>query len=251
MSLQMRIRLALCSSVLLATSFGNAQDIPEPFQLTFGMGLVRYTAPYIGSDAEVRPFPILTPTYGRWTEGLLESLSFTAVSSGPTQLDFGVRFMREPELPDTPLFSGLDRDDGFEPVAAASCTFPEFGIETKASADLSSAHDGFRADLSIGRSASLGGLLIEGRIGAEYLDGNYGLYLYRVSAGEANALRSADRVGSAWLPRLELSAARPMSDTTSLVGFVEHQWLSYEIHDSPLVDDDSLTTVGLTLNRRF
>jgi outer membrane scaffolding protein for murein synthesis (MipA/OmpV family) len=93
--------------------------------------------------------------------------------------------------------------------------------------------------------------MIEARVGASYLDQNYGNAFYGVAASEANALRAAYDLDESWSPFIELSAIVPMTNTTALVAGFRHEQLSNEISDSPLVDADERTTLGLSFIRTF
>jgi outer membrane scaffolding protein for murein synthesis (MipA/OmpV family) len=145
----------------------------------------------------------------------------------------------------------LNRKDGAAFEIEGSHGFGYFDIAATARRDVSQRNDGISGDLSLGRSITSRQILIEGRFGASFLDQNYGNALYGVAASDANLLRDTYDLDANWLPFGELSAIIPMGDTTSLGAGFRHEQLSQEISNSPLVDAEERTTLGLSFIRTF
>ena len=197
------------------------------------------------------PFPILMATYGSWTADLAGGVRYAAVSTHRTRVDFGLAYRFDPDLPETALFDGLGRVGNLELVASIAHGFDGFDIAAEVGADISSVHDGLRADVSIGRTVAVGVFHVGGRVGVEYLDGDTANHLYGVSQDEATSIRSAYSPGETLTPRIELSAALPFENGATLVGFVEYRRLPNGIVDSPLVADRDQTSIGFSLMRNF
>jgi outer membrane protein len=245
-----RTFLAIALSVAVAPGHATAQDTGGGLALTFGAGLVASSGVYAGQDDEITPFPVIAASFGDWIVDA-RGVRYAAVATERTRVDIGLAYGFAPDLPDTPFFAGLDRDAHVELVATVTRRFDGFDIGAEVAGDVSSVHDGVRADLSVGRAVPLGGMRVEGRLGVEYLDADFAAHRFGVRPGEAAAGRPAYAPGRTVTPRLELSAALPFENGTTLVGFVEYRRLPDAIADSPLVAVRDQTSVGLMLMRRF
>lgn len=248
----MKICLAAILAVTLVPTFASAEDKPvSGFELSFGFGLVGISGVYVGQKDELYPFPMIAVSRGKWSLSIPKGLQFHALQSATTNLTFALIYDPAPEMPNTALFAGLDRDDGAAFEVEASHDFGVFEIATTIQRDASQRHDGISGDISFGHNAFVGNTFIEGRLGANYLDENHSNFLYGVAADEVNALRGAYDLRASWTPFVEISAIVPINDETSLIGGFRHEQLSKEISRSPLIGTDERTTIGLTIVRSF
>jgi len=165
----MKLGYVLIVSTLLGPGTALAQQADERVTLTFGAGIAATSGLYVEQDDEVSPFPILIATYGDWTADLSRGIRYAAVTTDRTRVEVGLAYRFGPDLPETALFDGLDRDGNIELVASIAHGFEAFDIAAEVGADVSSVHDGFRADLSVGRTVSVGLIQVGGRSGVEYL----------------------------------------------------------------------------------
>ncbi|MEC3862954.1 MipA/OmpV family protein [Mesobacterium sp. TK19101] len=247
----MKLGYVLVAPVLLGPGFAVAQQATEGATLTFGAGVVATSGFYVGQDDEVLPFPVLMVSHGDWTADLARGIRYAALSTDSTRVEVGLAYRFGPDLPETALFDGLDRDGNVELVASLAHAFDAFDIAAEVGADISSVHDGFRADLSVGRTMAVGLFHVGGRLGVEYFDADFGNHLYGVRPDEATASRGPYSPGETLTPRIELSAALPFENGASLVGFVEYRRLPDAVTGSPLVADRDQTSIGLSLMRSF
>jgi outer membrane scaffolding protein for murein synthesis (MipA/OmpV family) len=246
--------IAIWPAVGLAQDAGLTQQRwldSNDINFSVGLGVVGLSGVYEGQDDELLPFPLLTATYGPVTVDLTKGIDFRLWENHTTRLAAGVVYNGAPDLPDTALFDDLDRDDWIGGELSATRYFGVFDIALSGQVDLSDKHDGGNAELSVGRSFVLGRTLIEGRLGATYLDEKQGSYLYGVADDEANDLRAAYDVKESWTPHVDLSVFYGVTDNTSVGGFFRHEEFPDEIADSPLLDARERTTFGLTLVRTF
>lgn len=247
----MQLGYILIVSALLAPGVALAQQADEGVTLTFGAGVAATSGLYVGQDDEVLQFPILMATYGDWTADLSRGIRYAAVTTDRTRVEVGLAYRFGPDLPETALFDGLDRDGNIELVASIAHGFEAFDIAAEVGADVSSVHDGFRADLSVGRTVSVGLIQVGGRLGVEYLDADFGNHLYGVRPDEATSSRTAYSPDETLTPRIELSAALPFENGASLVGLVEYRRLPDAVTGSPLVANRDQTSIGLSVMRSF
>lgn len=247
----MKLGYVLIVSALLGPGTALAQQADEGVTLTFGAGVAATSGLYVGQDDEVLPFPILMARYGDWTADLARGIRYAVVTTDRSRVEVGLAYRFGPDLPETALFDGLERDGNIELVTSIAHAFEAFDIVAEVGADVSSVHDGFRADLSVGRTMAVGLFHVGGRLGVEYLDADFGNHLYGVRPDEATASRGAYSSGETLTPRIELSAALPFENGASLVGFVEYRRLPDAVTGSPLVADRDQTSIGLSLMRSF
>ena len=243
--------IAMMATAILPT-FVTAQDATdEGISFTYGAGVTGLSGVYVGQDDELLVFPVLAVSLGQWSLSFAKGIQFQAVQTATTDLSFALIYDPIFETPNTPLVAGLARKDGAAFEIEGSNDLGLFDISATLTQDVSERHEGLSADLSLGRSLMVGQTLVEGRVGASYLDEKSGTYLYGVAATEANTLRNAYAVAANWSPYVELTAIVPMNDTTSLVAGFRHEQLSDEISNSPLVETDERTTMGLSIIRTF
>ena len=247
----MKISFVLGCAAIVLPSLSVAQSANEAITLTYGAGIVGTSGNYVGQDDDLLPFPILTATYGNWTADVTRGVRYTALSTDRTRLAVGLGYNFAPDMPDTALFDGLDRDGNAELVASVYHRFDQFDIGAEIGADVSSVHDGVRADVSVGRSVSVGLFQIEGRLGVEYLDANFAAHLFGVGKNEATSARAAYSPGETWTPHIELSAALPFENGTIIVGFFEYRRLPGAVGDSPLEAERDQTSIGISFMRSF
>jgi outer membrane protein len=250
--MNMKTCLAAVVAVAVLPTFAGAQDAPDQdLTFTYGIGVVGLSGVYGGQDGELLPFPVLGVSYGQWSLSIAKGIQFQAIATPTTRLSFALVYDLAADMPDTQLFADLDREDGAAFEIEGSHDFGIFDIAAVVRRDVSQRHDGVSGDLSIGRSTVIGQTLFEARAGASYLNQNYGNAFYGVAASEANALRASYDLGESWSPFVEFSAIVPINDTASFVAGFRHEHLSKDITNSPLVDADERTTLGLSIIRTF
>ena len=242
---------AMLAAAILPTIAGAQDATGQDLTFTYGIGVVGLSGVYIGQDDELLPFPMLGVSYGQWSLSFAKGIEFQTIATPTTRLSFALLYDPNADMPDTQLFADLDREDGAAFEIERSHDFGIFDIAATVRRDVSQRHDGVSGDISLGRSTVIGQTLFEVRAGASYLDQNYGNAFYGVGASEANALRASYDLDASWSPFVEFSAIVPINDTASFVAGFRHEQLSKDISNSPLVDADERTTLGLTVIRTF
>ncbi len=236
---------------LLLPQAAGAQETRDRVELTYGAGLVGVSGVYVGEDDALLPYPHLAATYGNLTVSLGGGVEYALWTGKATTLSAALTYEGAPDLPDTALFAGLDRDDW---IAAELALTHDLGLVDLAlglRADVSGTHDGGAAEVSVGRGFALGTAVVEGRIGASYMDARLAGHLFGVAPSEATALRAAYAPGASWTPHLDLSILYPLPGGTMIGGFFRHEALPNSISRSPLVGADERTILGLNLVRQF
>lgn len=243
----MRATLLLVS-VLTATAAGHAVA-QEGF--SFGVGASVSSNPYIGEDTDARAVPILRYQGDGWrlgTDGAGVDLYRTA--------PLGVEAILSPRFsalddPDSDELDGIDREITLD--GGLSFTY-DLGERTAVSAtllqELTGEHDGQEVDLSVSTGLSLGRVPLSLAGGMSWKSEGLGSYLFGVEDDEATADRPEYQLDGSVTPYLSLSSGYALSDVARLVGSVKVEFLPDEVTDSPIIEDDTVTSgfVGVQLS---
>lgn len=249
----------LCIAVIWP-AFGLAQEtattnqgliMGDGIQFSLGAGVAGVSGVYAGQDDELIPFPLLSATYGPLTLDITKGLEYRLWENATTKLAAAVVYNSAPALPDTALFSDLNRDDWIGGELSMTHDFGAFNVALSGQVDVSDEHNGGNAEISVGRSFIVGGTVIEGRLGTTYLDEAQGTYLYGVAEDENNALRQAYDVEDSWTPHIDLTVFHGITDNTGVGVSFRHEEFPDEIANSPLLETRERTTLGLTLITTF
>lgn len=218
---------------------------------TLGLGVGAESAFYKGDDDDAEIIPYVAYDSGPLHLGL-DGISYAVVKDQPLGFALTLAPRIDPDMPDTALFRGLDRDTAIEAGFSASYDF-DGGYYTKAALmhDISGEHDGFEADLSLGTEHQAGPVTLDLSAGARYRDKDLSNYYVGVSRSEANSRRAAYSAEGSFSPYVALSATLPVGDRTAVVGSLSHERFSDELKDSPLVDEKGRTSAAVMLILQF
>lgn len=246
--------------LLLSPNLGSAEGLsssqepfahPPSFQLSYGAGLFGTSGVYVGEEDQLFAVPLLAITYRGFTANIAKGLEYRFFENENSAISTSLEYNNAPDLPDTALFDGLLREDWVSAGLYATHDFGYLNVAVSTQFDISGEHNGSNTEVSVGRTFELGRAIVEGRIGASYLDADQANYLFGVGTDETSSLREAYSVDASWSPHVELSVLYPLSEETAIGGFFKHEEFSKEIADSPLVGFEERTTIGITLSRTF
>ena len=105
--------------------------------------------------------------------------------------------------------------------------------------------DGSEFELGYTALFRAGGFTFVPNLSVKFQDEDVVDYYYGVRPDEATAARPAYRGDSAVVPELSVTAMRELSPQWTLYARIGHAWLPSEITDSPIVDDDNRTVLGI------
>ncbi len=216
-----------------------------------GLGASYSTTPYVGADNnEIDLVPYVAYQTDRLHVGI-DEISAEIYDENGLSVEVALTPRWGPSFPDTSLFSGLERDMTFEGGAAARYQAGGFYMSASARHDVLSVHDGFQTSFAIGTELETGSFEMDFSIGGTYRDKNLNGHLYGVAASEASSARTAYDPGGDWSPFAEVAVTYPITDTVALFAFAGIERHSARITDSPLVDKDQSSQIGVFVLTQF
>ena len=124
-------------------------------------------------------------------------------------------------------------------------------IQSQLLTDISSTHDGAEWWFSYGYPFQSGNFKISPAVGFSWKSADLVDYYYGVRPEETNNARAVYKAGSTANLFLKLSMAYRLLESWQVVSVLEYEKLGVDIKNSPLIDDDSVTTAFLGLFYRF
>ena len=247
----MRAAIAL-TCVLTALAAGAAVAQEEGQGFSFGLGATVSSNPYVGDDdTSVLGVPILRYQGDGWRIGT-DGAALDLYTGTPFEAE-AILLPRFSALddPDSDELDGIDREITLD--GGLSVTYA-LGPQTEVSAlvlqELTGEHDGQEIDLSVSTGLALGAVPLSLTGGMSWKSDDLGSYLFGVERDEATADRPEYELDGSVTPYLSLSSGYPLSGAATLVGSVKVEFLPDEVTDSPIVEDDTVTSgfVGVQLS---
>jgi outer membrane protein len=223
-----------------------------------GLGMASAQKAYNGIDRDNMAIPLLYYE-NKWVRLMGPSLDvkLPSLSLGPSErLDFRLLARYDGsgyEADDAPILAGMaERKSSVWVGGKASLRSGPWELVGEAVADASGHSKGYRASFTVERSFRLGdGLMLNPRLGTNWLSNNYVNYYYGVRANEAMPGRSAYLGQAAFNVELGARATYVFNRTQSVFLDVGLTSLASEIKDSPLVGRSTENRVFLGYLYRF
>ena len=206
-------------------------------------------SPYVEGMDSVDVLPYIAFETERFHIGI-DGISYEAFDNGSLSIDARLDPRFAPDLPNTTLFDGLDRDDAIDAGLSANYSFGQTYAAVRVKGDVTGVYDGFAGELAIGYETVLGPLLIDASAGVQLRDANLNNYLYGVSTEEAADGRPAFKLSNTANAFAEVTVLMPVADDMFVLGEIWYADLG-EAADSPLVADDSRLGITLGLGYQF
>lgn len=217
-------------------------------QWTLGVGVGGGSNIYENQKDEVGALPFLSFETERFSFGL-DGISYKAVATESLTVAVSLAPGERPDFKEYGRrdlrFANLDRDAPVDLGVSVAYQTGMLQFGASLTRDIASASDGLYADATAGVSVPVGPGMLDLAVGARMRDAKLNNYLYGVSAAEANAARSAYKVGSTVQPILTGSLMFPITERASVVGFFEYEKLDDKVTRSPLVEDDIDAAYGI------
>ncbi|WP_213993676.1 MipA/OmpV family protein [Sodalis sp. dw_96] len=222
---------------------------------SLGASALYSTSPYKGGDEKVLPFPVinydgesvylqgLSAGYYLWKDQQ-NQLSLTAAYSPfgfkPSDDDYG--YMKQLDRRRSTVMAGLRYR------FSASWGI----IRTEYLGDILNESNGFTADLAYLYPFTFDRLTLLPGIGAAWASGNQNDYYFGVSQSESRRSGlNQYQADDGWSPYLEMTAVYALTDSWHASVMARYTRLNSEVKDSPMVNANSTTTVGVGLTYRF
>lgn len=234
--------LVSCCSASVAAA---AEDPPPRW--TIGGMVIQRDAPYRDFDEGLWAVPMLRfegeRAYVRGLRGGVRLVQQDGFEFGPVlQLRFDGY-----DADESDFLEGMeDRDFSIDAGLAAGYRVEKVGqFEASWVTDVLDRSDGSEFELGYTALFRAGGFTFVPNLSVKFQDEDVVDYYYGVRPDEATAARPAYRGDSAVVPELSVTAMRELSPQWTLYARIGHAWLPSEITDSPIVDDDNRTVLGI------
>ncbi len=246
-----------CSLKLRCIAIAAGLYVPMAAAGTWSLGAsaLHSTSPYIGGDERIMPFPIinydgdsvylqgLTAGYYLWKDQQ-NQLSLTAAywpwGFKPSDDDDG--FMKKLDERRSTVMAGLRYR------YSASWGI----IRTEYLGDILNNSNGFAADLAYLYPFTFDKLTLLPGVGAGWASGRQNNYYFGVSEHESRRSGLSEyQAGDGWSPYLEMTAVYALTESWHASVVARYTRLSNAVKDSPMVNADSTTLVGVGLTYRF
>ena len=253
----MPTRILIGTLVLILSAGVHADDWDDDdndgsrFHLAVGAGVSVEQSAYVGGKDGAEVLPVLFAQVGRFylrgpTLGvdLLDGENLS-VSAG-ISLDLADSRDDSPQLADMAKLHDVWLG---EVEASYEADWGEVGFSL--AADVSGTHDGFLAGFSYGYPLELGSLQIEPEVGVEWHSAKVNRYYYGVGAAGVRPDRPFYEPDAGVNYELGVTVTYPFAERHALSLEVEAEWLSSEVSDSPIVERESVASVGVSYLFRF
>ena len=230
----------------------NSSKVKKQLNLSLGLGAIYSSNPYRGADNEITPFPLLN------YEGERFFLRGTRLGYHLFKQDrFAVTLLGSYrgegyESGDSSFLQGMaDRDGTFEAGLQTSLVTSLGQFRASLLSDVLDEHNGHEARLTFSKRFSLQKILVSPSASLIWQSGQLANYYYGVRMAEATMNRPAYKVDSAFLVQLGLMTNYRLSEHWSVSGRIALTRLADEISDSPIVEDDFVTSAFVGIGYRF
>ena len=254
----MPTRILIGTLVLILSASVHADDWDDDddndgsrFFFAAGGGLSVEQSPYVGGKDGVEVLPVLFAQLGRfYLRG--PTLGAELYDGDDLSVSAGISLDLADSRDDSPQLADMSKLDDVwlgEVEVSYEADWGELGVSL--AADVSGTHDGFLAGLSYGYPLELGGLQIEPEVGVEWHSAKVNRYYYGVGAADVRADRPFYEPDAGMSYELGVTVTYPFAERHALSLEVEAEWLSSEVSDSPIVERDSVASVGVSYLFRF
>lgn len=231
----------------LFTTFANGA-IAEGSWI-FGAFVDGETGIYVGEEDSFELLPYLAYETERLHIGL-DGISYEVIDLDGLSVDITLDPRFAPDVPDSALFEGLDRDDALELGFAATYAFGPAYATLSLEGDVTDAHGGFAGEAALGYQLALGGIGIDASAGVKLRDAALNNYLFGVSEAEATATRAAFAMDDTANAFASISAVYEITDGVYVIGEVSYEDLG-EAANSPLVEATERNSIVIGIGYEF
>lgn len=244
--------LALGSTSVYATD-KQLQGGEEAGNMVVGALVASSKSIYVGGEDKTRLLPFISGEWGavylqgaslgyKWAESKQATLS--------TSLELDGLFSQDRD--DSPELQDM-KEVGNVFMAALNydyrTDFGEFGLSL--AADLGGEHKGYKAKLSYGYGFMVGPLMVQPEIAVEWVSEEVNNYYYGVSQQDVKAGRPFYQADAGVNYQFGVNAIYPIDRKQAIMLRAGVERYSDEVTDSPIVDEDTSTFVGLGYTYRF
>lgn len=240
-----------CSSAALAQT-SSVEPTPSQSEWSLGVGAVTQQKVYRGIDRDNYVLPLATYE-NKWVSLGIPKADLKLYSGESLSLRLRARYDGDGYDPDDSSFlTGMDKRKSSIWVGGALLWKNDIAnVSAEVLTDSMGNSKGTRAGIQVDRRFGFGSFGLTPRVGVEWFDKKYVDYYYGVRASEATAARSAYQGDSTTAVDVGLRLDYSPAARHTLFLDVSAKRFGSSIKDSPLVEKETQTTVGLGYLYRF
>jgi outer membrane protein len=222
---------------------------------SLGASALYSTSPYKGEDGKIFPFPLINYDGDSvYLQGL--SAGYYLWKDQQNQLSLAVAYSPFRFKPGDDDYGYMKQLDKRRSTAMAGLRYrfnASWGIiRTEYLGDILNESNGFTADLAYLYPFTFDRLTLLPGIGAAWASGKQNDYYFGVSPHESRRSGLNEyQADDGWSPYLEMTAVYALTDSWRASLVARYARLNGEVKDSPMVNANSTTTVGVGLTYRF
>jgi MipA family protein len=243
---------SLVACLVAVPSLLQAQGRPEGF--SFGLAAVANDSPFVGGDLSFGLLPILGYESQAYSVGVLQGLRITAYEQEALRLSViaAPRFYLEIADTDGAALDGIERAiTGEAGVDLEYSLSRATELRLRAVQEVTGEHGGQELLLTVRQTVALGGFPLTFGAGLRWQSADHAEYAWGVRPEEATATRPAYAPGDVLIPSLSIGTFLPVNDKTTIIATLQMDFLPDEVSSSPIVDQDSTTSVFVGITRTF
>ena len=255
------MRIILLSSLafinLFSVAFAEDSAPPKPEStLMAGLGVIISDKPYKGGDTETMVIPMILYRNDRLVFSGTKISYYLIYEEGWSLSVLGAPRFEGYDDDESIHLNGMhDRDATYEMGMECSKSFDWGTLSGKFFADVLGEHNGQEIQLTCKKSfddvLNVKSLSLTPLFGLNWRSKQLNDYYFGVEGNEATAVRPEYHAGSSTGILASLRVDYPVGQRWSLFGSVSAEWLSTEITDSPIVDEDYMLSVIMGAMYRF
>ena len=254
----MRTRILIGTLTLLlsipvhADDHGDDDDDDSRIRLAAGAGVSVGQSPYVGAKDSVEVLPRFFAQVGRfYLRG--PALGVYLYGSDDLRVSAGISLdLADTHRGDSPQLADMPELDDVVLGGIELSYETDWGeLELSLAADVSGTHDGYLAGLSYGYPLEVGRWQIETEIGVEWHSAAVNRHYYGVGAAEVLPARPLYEPDAGVNYELGVAVIYPFAERHAVSVEASAEWLSTDASDSPIVERDSLASVGVSYLFRF
>ena len=251
-----RIAIGAFALVLSTGVYADDRDDDDNdgswFRLAAGASVSVEQSPYLGGDDSVEVLPRLFVRMGRfYLRG--PALGVYLYGGDDLSVSAGISLdLADTHRGDSPQLSDMaELDDVLLGEIDVSYETDWGELDLSLAADMSGTHDGYLAGLAYGYPLEMGRLQIEPEIGVEWHSAEVNRHHYGVNGADVRPSRPLYEPDAGVNYELGVTVTYPFAERHALSLETTTEWFSTEVSDSPIVERDSLVSVGVSYLFRF
>jgi MipA family protein len=239
------IGLTLATALHVFGFAAQAQDAPEGFAVG-GIGIAS-VSPYVGEHDTTAALPLLAWNSDAFSVSTAEGLRLTVFNRADLRFSVVVspRFSAI-DSSDSSALAGMEREITADAGLLVELTQSDtFSLSFRAVTEATDQHNGQEISVSARQMLRIGNVPIILGGGLDWQSDDLAEYIYGVRSSEATTTRPEYAPGDVLAPYVSVGTMIPVNDRMRIIGSLKAEFLPDNVTDSPIIDEDIVTSVSI------